>query len=191
MSRRAHGSPLQRPRGGSPPLRFLLRVLCRAERARFGRFHETFGHALELFPACANFLRFVLRDDAVRRGLRDRRQHIREFLHNIIGHRNQRPARRKILGIAYIETARLFTDPLRDSRVLRDSDEMAHALERAARAASTVVFGRLRPFVDQRERQAHIGRDLFGAGPLQYFPHHLVRFHGAGTLRHWDLGATM
>src|SRR3989442_13961244 len=102
----------------------------RREIAFFAAAHETFGDTLQLFPACANVFRFLFGDLVVRRGGRNDRQQVGEFLNDLVGSGHEvnrmRPGR---LGVFDEETARPLANPVNNAGVVGAADQRFDAVQ--------------------------------------------------------------
>ena len=79
---------------------------------------EILSDRLELFPALADFSRFLRRDLVVVRGSGDDRQQIGEFLDDFVGGRNEKRRMRFIrFGIENEEATATLTNPLDEAFV--------------------------------------------------------------------------
>src|SRR5437870_3426879 len=119
----------------------------RREVAFFAAAHESFGHGFQLFPACANVFRLLFGDMVVRRGGRNDRQQVGEFLNDLVGCGHEmnrmRPDR---LGVFDEEPAGPFTNPVNNPGVVGAADQRFDAVEWIGGAAAAAII-RLGPFV--------------------------------------------
>jgi len=148
--------------------------LDRAEIPILAIADKRLGDRFQILPPATDRLGLVLRDLVVgcRRG--DDPKHVGKFLHDAVGIGNQLEGMRVVLGIRDEESAGALAHPLRDARVVGDAQQLLDAIQRIVGAAAGLVLRRLGPLVDQREGQAHVRRDLFGAGFLQHLLEQLM-----------------
>ena len=129
--------------------------------------YKALGHRLEVFPLGADGLGFLAGDGAVGRGHGDDAEHVREFLHDVVGGRDELLRIGLHLGIGDEEAAGKLAHPLGDASVAGGANQLLDAIEGIVGPAAGTLVRWLGPFVDKREGQAHLRGDLLRAGLLE------------------------
>ena len=134
------------------------------EVAFFTAAHETFGGALEFFPAGADLFRFFTGDAVVGGGGSDDGQEIGKFLDHLVGGGDEE-MRMGPMGLRVLneEAAGALTDPLDDPGIFGGGDEFFDAVQWVGGSAPGSLIG-FRPFVDHGEGQVEVGGHLLDAG---------------------------
>ncbi len=149
---------------------------------------KTFRDGFQFLPAGADLSGLRRRNFVIGGGGGDDVQQVGEFLHNLVGGRNQIMRVRGVFGVEDEKAARTLADPL-DQPVIGGAGEQGfNAVERIARAAAGGVVRRFGPFIDHGKRQAEIGGDLFGRLLFENLVEQFVGLHGQTMKKPGPLG---
>jgi hypothetical protein len=138
---------------------------------------EAFGVAFELVPDVADLGGFFVADGIVEGGLADGGQEIGELLDDFLGGGHDLKTFAAVARWVFDKNAPGFhAEPLEDLVVLSEAVELQDAVQGIGGATAFFIIG-LGPFIDERERDAHLGSDFLGVAFFESAADDFVGFH--------------
>ena len=140
---------------------------------------EALGYALKFFPTRPDILCLRGRYLVISGGAGDNGEQISKFLHNFVSRGNQvRGMRLVYLGIKNEESPGPLTNPLHQFRIFCAFEQGIDAIQGIGTATAGRDLRGFGPFIDHRDRQTKLSRDLLWTALLKDFPQDFVRLHG-------------